>query len=565
MRAWLPRQVRDAIGAVAVVFGTSVACRSEPPTVHNPPPPPPVCGVTSVSVVPSAFTLAEGESTDLTASALNTNCSSADLGTSWSVTPGSGSASVEASGERNATGRVTGGSPGNLTVTATVKGVQGQASGTVYRRPAIGVAPVTMSFTAQQGGPIPAKQQLTVTNTGGAGPNGLGLTGVGGGFVYVSGADWMEGTLAGTVAPLSGSIGPKTTALAPGSYVSKLVVNSPVAANTAEVTITYAVTAIPSTLAVTPANLAFAGLQGGGALPTSSAQVTVTAGSAVNDLSLGPIVYNPAGSPWVQSVTLDRSLTPATVTITPTANALALAPGVYTATVEVRSATALNSPRVLTATLTVTPPVVGTVEVLPATPFLGVGQTVQFTQISRTGSGTVVPGTTAGWSSSNPAIVSINATSGLATVLSAGSVTIFALVSSLDALGFPIVTFGETTVTSAPQLIKGVGHSVPTIASGGFLLYAYVVPVGTTSLTVSSGNGLGDADLYIFKPGMIPSAFDGSGMGPAFSNYTAISASSSNSESITWTTDLPGVWRIYVVAFPPNAVTGLFLIASHVP
>ncbi|MDZ4673332.1 MAG: Ig-like domain-containing protein [Gemmatimonadota bacterium] len=207
-------------------------------------------------------------------------------------------------------------------------------------------------------------------------------------------------------------------------------------------------------------------------------------------------------------------------------------------------------------------PVVSTVTVTPGTPFLGVGMTQQFTQTPRAGSGTIIVGTVPVWSSSSPAVATVNAATGLVTVVGAGKTTISAVVD--NGLGANVT--GSTEIEAAPQLTRGMTVAVPTLAAGsGFALYAYNVPAGATSFSVTTTGGTGDADLYLFQPGVIPSAFNGNAF-PPWSNTTTFSGNSGNGESASRTTSLPGVWRVYAHAWAGGgAVAGLTLTATHTP
>jgi len=210
-------------------------------------------------------------------------------------------------------------------------------------------------------------------------------------------------------------------------------------------------------------------------------------------------------------------------------------------------------------------PVVATVTV--AAPagffnFFGTGQVLTFTQTPKAGSGTVIAGTVPVWASSSPAVATVNAATGLVTMLSAGKTTISATVDN----GLGANVMGSMEIEVAPMLAKGVQVAVPTLAAGsGFALYAYNVPAGATSFSATTTGGTGDADLYFFQPGVTPSAFNGNAF-PPWSNTTTFSGNSGNSESASRTTNLPGVWRVYTHAWAGGGtVTGLMLTATHTP
>jgi serine protease len=102
-------------------------------------------------------------------------------------------------------------------------------------------------------------------------------------------------------------------------------------------------------------------------------------------------------------------------------------------------------------------------------------------------------------------------------------------------------------------------------AGTGFTLYALVVPAGTTSFTITSTGGTGDADLYVFAPGVTPSAFNGNAF-PPWTNTTAFSGNSGNGELLTRATPTAGAWRVYAHAWAGGGqVAGFLMTATLVP
>ncbi|MGQ0639154.1 MAG: beta strand repeat-containing protein [Gemmatimonadaceae bacterium] len=77
------------------------------------------------------------------------------------------------------------------------------------------------------------------------------------------------------------------------------------------------------------------------------------------------------------------------------------------------------------ATVSVTASV-STVSVAPANPTLSVGQTIGMTAILRDVNGIILTGRVVGWSSSNPAIASVNSSNGVVTAVASGTATITA-------------------------------------------------------------------------------------------------------------------------------------------
>ncbi len=165
-----------------------------------------------------------------------------------------------------------------------------------------------------------------------------------------------------------------------------------------------------------------------------------------------------------------RSSNPATATVSATGLLTAIAAGTSIVTVTDNIGSAVTS-----GTITVTQ-----TQISPNSTFIGVGQTLQFSAI-----GGVTPYT---WSSSNAAIASINATSGLLTSLSAGSVTI----SATDNIG-QIATTANIVVSNilvSPQTANlDTGSTQQFTASGGTAPYTWTSS-NTAIATVNATTGL---------------------------------------------------------------------------
>jgi subtilisin family serine protease/uncharacterized protein YjdB len=142
------------------------------------------------------------------------------------------------------------------------------------------------------------------------------------------------------------------------------------------------------------------------------------------------------------------SSNPATATVSATGLLTAVSAGTSTVTVTDNLGSAITS-----GTITVTQ-----TQISPNSSFIGVGQTLQFSAI-----GGVTPYT---WSSSNTAIASINATSGLLTSLSAGSV----IISATDNIGQTATTANivVSNINVSPQTTSlDTGSTLQFSASGG--------------------------------------------------------------------------------------------------
>ncbi|MDR3738910.1 MAG: Ig-like domain-containing protein [Terracidiphilus sp.] len=145
-----------------------------------------------------------------------------------------------------------------------------------------------------------------------------------------------------------------------------------------------------------------------------------------------------------------------TAVVTVNSSGLATAVGAGSATVTA-SAQAFNGPTSSSATITVTSSGGGTVSgsiasvtITPSAQTIsGAGNTVQFTAIGTTSSGSTVNLTNSvAWISSATSVATIGATSGLATSVSAGTSTISALYTDTTA-GSTVIGTATLTVTSA--------------------------------------------------------------------------------------------------------------------
>ena len=206
------------------------------------------------------------------------------------------------------------------------------------------------------------------------------------------------------------------------------------------------------------------------------------------------------------------------------------------------------------------PPLVASITVTPATPFKGIGQTQQMTATARSAAGNTVPGVTFTWSS-NSTNASVSAT-GVVTCNAVGNATITATADN----GAGTNVTGNTVANCATLLTSGVQVTAPTVPTATAYYYAIEVPAGQSALNITTSGGTGDADVYIFAPGVVPSAINTSTSALAFSNSTAFSANSGNGETISRATPAAGTWRIAIFAWggAPN-VTGFNLTATVAP
>ncbi len=213
---------------------------------------------------------------------------------------------------------------------------------TVSSDPVILVAPASLSFASTTDGP-PPPQTIAVTNGGGGSVSGLSLT-----VQYAGTAGWLTTSLNTTTAPATVTVQPSHAGLVAGTYTATLRIASASASNSpVSVTITYTVTAPPS-ITLSATSRTFTAVVGGANPPAQTVQITNGGSGTVSGLATS-ISYG-SGSGWL-AASLDATTAPATLTLTATRGALTA--GTYTATVNVTSPTASNSPRPITVTFTV--------------------------------------------------------------------------------------------------------------------------------------------------------------------------------------------------------------------
>lgn len=242
--------------------------------------------------------------------------------------------------------------PGTYTATLTVSsnvsanGPQSLAVTLRVLRPAsidLDRTQVELGTTPGQDSP-PA--QVQVSNGG-----DVPLTGLDVSVSYPGGgaAGWLDVDLSATSAPATLTLRARGATLAEGTYSAVVQVRSNLAGvATRSVQVDLVVAPGPA-ITLSAAAVSFTAVVAQADPPDQSVQITNGGGGTLNQLSLGPIQYAGTGG-WL-SASLTATTAPASVVFS--VNAGALNPGTYTATVEVRSPVADNSPRTLTVTLVV--------------------------------------------------------------------------------------------------------------------------------------------------------------------------------------------------------------------
>ncbi|MHC4816308.1 MAG: COG1361 family protein, partial [Planctomycetota bacterium] len=221
----------------------------------------------------------------------------------------------------------------------------------VVQQPQLALSATGLTFTVQEGDPAPAPQTVGVSNAGGgtlatvsASPT-YDSTGSGWLTVGVSGSGDTQ-TLTNTVDP---------SGLSPNTYSATVAVSAAGASNSPQsYTVSFTVTAIPSTtqptMVLDPTSLQLSAEEDGA--PTAAETVAVTNSGADTLSAISATVSYVSGSDWLE---VTAAGTGNSQSVENVANPAGLAPDTYTATVQVDSSGASNTPQNYTVSFTVTP------------------------------------------------------------------------------------------------------------------------------------------------------------------------------------------------------------------
>ncbi len=181
---------------------------------------------------------------------------------------------------------------------------------------------------------------------------------------------------------------------------------------------------------------------------------------------------------------------------------------------------------------------VNTVTLSPLNATVAIGGTQQLTATLRDVSNAVVTGRTITWTTLSAASVGTVSSTGLVSVLTAGSVVVNA--TSEGKVGTVVL---NPLLPGTPLTIAG--------ANGTTLNWFFEVPAGATSVVVATtGAGTQDPDLFVYRPGATTAACASEAAGP--------------NETCTITTTLtPGLWRASVLAY--TAYSAVVLRATIAP
>jgi len=204
------------------------------------------------------------------------------------------------------------------------------------------VTPGALPFTYTIGGALPAAQNISIQSTNPS--SGVQFT-----LSPGAGCSWLSlnqgsGTTPATVSALA-----KPSGLGAGTYNCSVQVSSAGASNSPQVVHASLTVKQPTTISASPSSLPFTYIQGHASFPSQTFTIT-----SVNPSSGVPFnLTTNTGCNWLSFSSVSNT-TPATITAFTNATGLAL--GSYTCGIQVNSASAINSPQTVQATLTVAAP-----------------------------------------------------------------------------------------------------------------------------------------------------------------------------------------------------------------
>ena len=415
-------------------------------------PPPPPATVASVVVTPGTLTLVVGQNGTLAATALSAS------GTAIAGKTASWSSSTPAVATVSNEGVVTAVTPGSSTVTATIDGKTGSASVTVVPPPvaSVTVSPATLNLDVgayatltatvrdASGAPIPGKSVSWLSSNPAVvtvNPAGTVTAFAEGTAQVTASVDGVSGSATLTVHTVVGSVvvSPAAAALQVGSTVQLAAVpQSSDGTPLPDRPVTWS-SSNPVIATVSTTGLVTAQGIGSATISASSEGKTGTAAITVSPVPVASVTVAPASQslPAGNSVQLTatafdsvgnalagRSLTwtsgnPAVALVSTAGLVTAVAPGqaVVTATSEGKSGS---------ATITVIAAPVATVEVVPSTAELILGEALQFTAVLRNAAGNALTGRTVTWTSKTPSVATVTSPGGLVTAVAVGTTTITA-------------------------------------------------------------------------------------------------------------------------------------------
>ncbi len=327
---------REGPGLAALLLGaTALLASCEKVTVIT-------VSVASVELTPPEASLIEGDSVQLSVvitDSKGNRLSGREI--TWSV-------DVPEIATVDRAGRVVGLREGVTAVRAFVETASASSTVTVLRGPTVGVAPSEVIFLGSADGPDPTPATVEIFNDGAGSLEGLVAS-----VEYVAGSPgWLEAALTGTRAPTRVRLSARAGALDPGTYVALVRVASQ-GARTGTVTVTFNVSESAPVIGLSQSTVEFERDPGDATVAQASVGVTNLGSQELTGLGAG-VTYGAAESAGWLVASLSPTTAPATLSLS--ASAAGLVAGTYTATVDVLSPVALNSPQSVAVSLVVTEP-----------------------------------------------------------------------------------------------------------------------------------------------------------------------------------------------------------------
>jgi len=447
--------------------------------------------VASVVITPSLDTLAPSQAVQLAAQTLD---GSGNVLTGRAVV---WDGSADNIALVSSTGRVVGQSAGTMTVTATSEGKTGTATIVVT---AVPVASVTISPTTQSvvvGSTTPAFTAVVKD------ANGNVLSGR---VVTFASSD-------ASIATIDANTG-VATGVAAGS-VSITATSEGVNSTAATLT----VTAVPvSSVTISPTSLS---VQAGDQTPAFTAVTKDASGNVLTGRTISFSSSDPAIATINSNSGVATGVSPGTSSITATSEGKV-------------------SPA---ATLTVTAVPVNNVVVTPPSQSVDVGSTVTFVATPRDASNNPLSGRTIIYSSSDPTIATINSSTGVATGVAPGSVTIGAISEGKTGTA-------SLTVNLAPVSNVTVSPPSQTIVNGNTATF-------TATLTDSHGNTLSGRTITWSSSDETIATVDNTGLATSVGPGTATITATSEGQSGSATLEVDPAPVSSVTVLPPVATASV--------
>jgi hypothetical protein len=268
------------------------------------------------------------------------NYTTATSATWLSATPASGATGGNVTVSVNPSGLAAGTYAGNVTLTSSgasnsPKAIPITLTVTAAQSPTMTVSPLSLSFSYQTGGAMPASKTVNLT-----GSSALSYT------ASCSGG-WLSVSPASGNTPGSVSVSVNPSGLTTGTYNGSIAITGTGASNSPQnVAVSLTVTAAQTnpSLAINPGTVSFSYPAGTNTSGTQNLSVT-SSGTALN------ISATASGGSWL-TVTPSTGSTPATLKLV--ANTNGLAAGTYNGSITITSTGAANSPQTVPVQLVVT-------------------------------------------------------------------------------------------------------------------------------------------------------------------------------------------------------------------